>query len=292
VTPPVKTVKGPRADLRSVRGAADVRRLHVRGPGVESLAGIEGFHDLVGLRLEKVEAPDLERLRALRGIRQLELDEVSGPLDAAAITALPHLQMLQIFARERSVAEAVGQLDLGRLPRLDYVVLQYLGPPPFVPVRVDWLERAPAVRLLHWSGFVFGDAETERVCALAGQFEQFAFTPASARQKARIIGAFPRGVAIAGDAKADALREIREVRPGEWEIGLLLADEWQTETTGDAVEWLERELERRDSALAARIQVDEDADLVFITAASRSDLAAVERIAGEMTPPPADWDPA
>jgi hypothetical protein len=285
---PLKTVKGPRADLTSVRGAGDVRRLHVRGPGIESLAGIERFGDLVGLTLEKVEAPDLGRLRPLPGLRELVLDEVTGPLDLAAIADLPDLQALEVFVRDRSAAEAVGQLDLGGLLKLDAVFLHYLGPRPFVPVRVDWPERALALGNLRWSGFVFGDADTERVCALAGRLRQFAFTPQSAQQKARIMEAFPRGVAIAEDANVDALREIREIGPGEWQIGRLLADEWETETTGDAVEWLERELERRDPELATRVRVEEDADLVFVTSADRGDLETVERIVSEMSPPPAD----
>src|SRR5258705_11474576 len=170
----------------SIRGAEDVRRLQVRGPGIESIAGIERFHDLVGLTLEKVEAPDLGRLRALARIQQLILDELTGPFDPAAVTELPDLEMLQVFTRDRSVAEVFGRLDLGGLPKLDYVVLQYLSEPPYVPARIDWPQRAPALRLLHWSGFVFGDADTQRVCALAGKLDQFAFTPASAQQKARI----------------------------------------------------------------------------------------------------------
>lgn len=156
-----------------------------------------------------------------------------------------------------------------------------------MPARIDWPQRASALRLLHWSGFVFGDADTERVCALAGKLEQFAFTPASAQQKARIMEAFPTGVAIAIDADADVLREPREVRPGKWEIGMLLADAWDTETNEDAVDWLERELQRRDPALAGRVRVEEDGDMVFVTAADRSDLDVVERIARETEPPPA-----
>lgn|GEM_PF-6608812 len=149
-----RVVRGPRADLRSVRRPDDVEVLEVRGRSVESLAGLERFSRVRGLLVSRMVSPDLRALAELPELRELILVRLAGAVDYAALAACKGLRALAIEVGSVAAAREL-RLPFAGLPGLERVTL--INPasyPDLAEIDVSWVPGADALRELTLDGFI------------------------------------------------------------------------------------------------------------------------------------------
>jgi hypothetical protein len=276
-----RSITGRRASLERVRDADTLEELSVEGPGVASLAGLERMTRLDTLALERLHEPDLSALPSLPRLERVLISDLRGAVDFAPLAGVRSLRFLAVNGCTRSQGERLAALDFRAFPHLEELDVVC---DERVPFRLDWLGPDALLRRLNLNNFVFPDADTERVCALADRLELVYFTPASRAQGDELLDVLgARRISVwALESGTEEVLEVTQHRAASgrrtYFVVIDVAERRGLETTLAAQTHAERALRRARPELLDQITIETASEGVWFTADRPEPLHAVREI--------------
>jgi len=241
-----------------------LRTLVLSGRGVKSLAGLEKCENLEDLTLLNLAMNDLSPLTQLPRLHTLTLRMVAKSADLVSVGAIKNLRSLTIeHPAVGDVLELPTLRPLAAAQELEELTILYSA---IADGSLLGIAELPKLRKVRLGPEIAADVDALRV----------------AQPELEIIYTLP-------DPKWEALREklgaVTIQKPGDglqqWSIFQSFAGALGT-TNYEAEGRIKRELKRRDSALARRLEWDTEADRVGIYTDLEADIRAVAAIVNQM----------
>ena len=251
-------VAGSLASLKRFGGWSGLRRLHLDGRGLKSLAGAEAFGALESVFLYRTGVRDLAPLAGLPALSTVRLDHPHPDIDLAALGALPELRELRIDMLTISSTGSLPSLRFLRGARsLERLVLQGVE---IADADLSPLHELDRLRVVDLFGSYGGQVDDLR-----------ASLPA-----ARIASVSP----VAEDGPAAAVGPIRYRRldTGRWSIFQDVSDLLGTRSNIEADGAVRGALRDEDPALLERLELDSEPDALAITAEREDDIRRAAEI--------------
>jgi hypothetical protein len=254
------------ANLRRWNTWKRLRCFTLAGRGVKSLEGLQTFEQLEELTLLNLRMQDLTPLRELSRLTKLTLRMPGGRVDLASVAALPRLRFLVIDEA------AITDSEVLRLPTLKPLAaaaaLEELTLFGSVEDKdLSPLAELPGLRKLRLGSRIGADVEALRAARPDMQIDYTPIDPKWEKLKERV-------------------GKITIQRPGEgmeqWSIFESLAPGLNLATNYAAEGLIKKEIKKRDSELAARLEWDTEAGAVAIYADSESDIRTVAEIVNDL----------
>ena len=268
-------MSGKRADLKRLREPDALLGLTVEGPGIGSLAGIERCVQLERLILSRVRGGNLFVLEQLPRLRELTLDKPRAPTDLRALERLSALRYLRVEVDE-PLAPQLGALNLSGLTQLRRLFLVTKAGAR-QPLDLSWVDALQRLERLAVDGFVVTNDDLQRLNALPvlGRALLPARSPAQGRWARTTLG---HQIEVREDAQVlDRIHDHTATGDSEpYSLGIDLAEQWELETNVEAEQRLRRLLDEHAPALARRVSFDTESGAVWLVAAQREDLVAVQ----------------
>jgi hypothetical protein len=284
--PEYRAIRGKRSDLTGIRGPAELRRLRLEGPRIESLTGIERLTQLELLYIERLRSPDLGRLTTLPCLRELIIEQPTGSIDWDQLSRLGDLVHLSIYVDDPDHAARVARVPFGELTGLSVLRLSTMTK---TPMRLGWLEQLAELDILVLHGFVIQDADVARVGRVGARLGQITLTPRSPAQARWLGREIPNDVYVSLllDDDPPLLNSIHEhphPKGTEYSLGIDLAQTWDLETNIEAEGELRRLLAKRAPDLLETIRFDTESSAVWLLSSRREDLERVAQLASGSRP--------
>src|SRR5258706_3374055 len=254
------------ANLERWKSWKRLRVLTLSGRGVKSLRGLENLESLESLILLNTRTNDLKPLRELPRLNSLTLRMPAAGVDLESIARIPQLRFLDIDDSSSS------DTDMFRVPSLAPIK----EAAALAEVRLSCtiedrdlipLAALPQLRKVKLATYIGADVEALRAARPDVEID---YTPP--------------------DPKWDKLKErvgrITIHKPGEgneeWSIFESMAEALHVSTKYAAENLIKREVKKRDSALAMRLNWDTEAGGVCVFADAEADIRSVAEVVNQV----------
>jgi hypothetical protein len=268
-----RTITSNRSDLTTVRNAALLRRVDVRGPGIRSIRGIERRQLLDGVTLSGLESPELELLTRLPRLKSLELNRVRGAVDWAVLGRVLPLERLDVNIDDARQLEQLRDVSLARLERLGWICVRV--EPDAAGLAGSWIASAPAVRAVAVLGASIGDDLIEALLQRRSSMEIADLDLATREQILELRRGGVNATSLAGDDRLGAIAQFVGPTGESFSLGLNLASRFGLETNYDAEERLIASLRAARPELLEVLEFDTEAGAVWMNSTSHDALREV-----------------